>query len=34
MGVPGARPESIEEFTKALREGFSADGPRLIEARF
>ena len=34
MGVPGTRPESIEEFAKALSEGFAADGPRLIEARF
>jgi acetolactate synthase-1/2/3 large subunit len=33
MGVAGTRPESMEEFAKALREGFSADGPRLIEAR-
>jgi acetolactate synthase-1/2/3 large subunit len=34
MGVPGTRPESMEDFNKALRDGFSADGPRLIEARF
>jgi acetolactate synthase I/II/III large subunit len=33
MGVPGSRPESMEEFAKALREGFAGDGPRLIEAR-
>ena len=34
MGVPGTRPDSIEDFNKALRDGFSADGPMLIEARF
>ena len=34
MGVPGSKPESMEEFAKALREGFSTEGPRLIEARF
>ena len=32
MGVPGTRPGSIEEFGKALSEGFENDGPRLIEA--
>jgi acetolactate synthase-1/2/3 large subunit len=31
MGVPGTRPSSIEEFGKSLREGLTADGPRLIE---
>jgi acetolactate synthase I/II/III large subunit len=34
MGVPGSRPESMEEFSKALRDGFAGAGPRLIEARF
>jgi acetolactate synthase-1/2/3 large subunit len=32
MGVPGTRVASMEEFGKALREGFAGDGPRLIEA--
>jgi acetolactate synthase-1/2/3 large subunit len=34
MGVPGTRPGSMEQFAKALRDGFLSDGPRLIEARF
>jgi acetolactate synthase-1/2/3 large subunit len=34
MGVPGTRPESMEEFSAELREGLAADGPKLIEARF
>jgi acetolactate synthase-1/2/3 large subunit len=31
MGVPGTRAASIEEFGKALREGFESEGPMLIE---
>jgi acetolactate synthase-1/2/3 large subunit len=31
MGVPGTRAVSLEGFAKALREGFEADGPSLIE---
>ena len=31
MGVPGTRAVSLEGFAKALREGFEADGPTLIE---
>ena len=31
MGVPGTRAASMEEFGKALREGFESEGPRLIE---
>jgi acetolactate synthase I/II/III large subunit len=31
MGVPGTRAASMEEFGKALREGFAGEGPRLIE---
>ena len=31
MGVPGMRPSSMDEFGKSLREGMTADGPRLIE---
>jgi acetolactate synthase I/II/III large subunit len=33
MGVPGTRAASMEEFGKALREGFEEEGPRLIEVR-
>ena len=31
MGVPAARVTSLGEFAKALRDGFSAKGPTLIE---
>jgi acetolactate synthase-1/2/3 large subunit len=31
MGVAGRRVSSLGEFTKALREGFEGEGPRLIE---
>lgn len=31
MGVPATRVSSLEEFAKALRAGFDADGPALIE---
>jgi acetolactate synthase-1/2/3 large subunit len=31
MGVPGTRVSSLEEFVKALREGFESEGPSLIE---
>jgi acetolactate synthase I/II/III large subunit len=31
MGVPGTRTHSLDEFTKALRAGFEAEGPTLIE---
>jgi acetolactate synthase-1/2/3 large subunit len=33
MGVPGTRVASMEEFGKALREGFAGEGPRLVEVR-
>jgi len=33
MGVMGTRAASIEQFGKALREGFEGDGPSLIEVR-
>jgi acetolactate synthase I/II/III large subunit len=33
MGVSGTRVASMEEFGKALREGFAGDGPKLIEAK-
>jgi acetolactate synthase-1/2/3 large subunit len=32
MGVPGRRVTSLEGFAEALKEGFSSDGPTLIEA--
>jgi acetolactate synthase-1/2/3 large subunit len=31
MGVPGARVNSLDEFAKALRDGFASEGPALIE---
>jgi len=31
MGVPGTRVRSLEAFVKALREGFTSEGPTLIE---
>jgi acetolactate synthase I/II/III large subunit len=31
MGVPGRRVNSLDEFTKALRDGFAAEGPTLVE---
>jgi len=31
MGVPGTRVTSMDEFAKALKEGFSSEGPTLIE---
>lgn len=31
MGVPATRVNSLDEFAKALRAGFDADGPALIE---
>ena len=31
MGVPGSRVTTLDAFAKALREGFEADGPTLIE---
>jgi acetolactate synthase-1/2/3 large subunit len=31
MGVPGTRVDSLEQFTKALRQGFESAGPSLIE---
>lgn len=31
MGVPGTRVDSLEQFTKALRQGFEGAGPSLIE---
>jgi len=31
MGVPGRRVTTLEGFSKALKEGFSSDGPSLIE---
>jgi len=31
MGVPGSRVTSLKAFSKALREGFETEGPRLIE---
>ena len=31
MGVPGARISTLDDLTKALRDGFAADGPSLIE---
>lgn len=33
MGVPGTRAASMEEFGKALGQGFESEGPMLIEAR-
>jgi acetolactate synthase-1/2/3 large subunit len=33
MGVDGKRPQTIEDFGKALREGFESNGPSLIEVR-
>jgi acetolactate synthase-1/2/3 large subunit len=33
MGVPGNRIHSLDEFTTALRAGFAAEGPTLIEVR-
>jgi len=29
--VPGTRAASLEEFVKALRDGFAAEGPSLIQ---
>lgn len=31
MGVPGTRVNSLDAFSKALRDGFAGDGPTLIE---
>lgn len=31
MGVPSSRVNSLDEFANALRDGFSGEGPRLIE---
>lgn len=31
MGVPGARVSSLDEFTRALRNGYASGGPSLIE---
>lgn len=31
MGVPATRVKSLDEFAKALRDGFAAEGPTLIE---
>ncbi|MGA7378837.1 MAG: thiamine pyrophosphate-dependent enzyme, partial [Candidatus Sulfotelmatobacter sp.] len=31
MGVPGVRVASLEDFAKALQEGFESEGPSLIE---
>ena len=31
MGVPGVRVNSLEAVTRALRDGFESEGPRLIE---
>jgi thiamine pyrophosphate-dependent acetolactate synthase large subunit-like protein len=31
MGVPGTRVTSLDGFGKALRAGFEAEGPTLIE---
>jgi acetolactate synthase-1/2/3 large subunit len=31
MGVPGTRVDSLDAFGKALRAGFEAEGPTLIE---
>lgn len=31
MGVPGAKVDSLEQFTKVLRQGFESAGPSLIE---
>jgi acetolactate synthase I/II/III large subunit len=31
MGVPGGRVNSLDEFVKALRQGFESEGPSLIE---
>jgi len=31
MGVPGNRVTSLDEFAKALKEGFECDGPAMIE---
>ena len=31
MGVPGSRATSLDEFAKAMREGFETEGPALIE---
>jgi acetolactate synthase I/II/III large subunit len=31
MGVPGIRVDNLESFSKALRDGFNAEGPTLIE---
>jgi acetolactate synthase-1/2/3 large subunit len=33
MGVSGTRPTCLEDFARALREGFEGDGPTLIEVR-
>ena len=33
MGVPASRPTTLDEFGKALRNGFESDGPTLIEVR-
>src|SRR3989441_1588619 len=33
MGVPGTRVSSLEDFARALREGFEGGGPMLIEVR-
>lgn len=31
MGVPGTRVNTLDEFAKALRDGFAAEGPTMIE---
>jgi acetolactate synthase I/II/III large subunit len=31
MGVPSRRVTSLEDFATALKEGFRADGPSLVE---
>ena len=33
MGVPASRPTTLDEFGKALRNGFESSGPTLIEVR-
>lgn len=33
MGIPATRPQSLDSFGKALRQGFESEGPTLIEVR-
>jgi acetolactate synthase-1/2/3 large subunit len=31
MGVPASRVSTLDAFSKAMREGFEGDGPKMIE---